>query len=749
LRKPRTVDRYYGNVTSAAGRPPIGDPTLATWVEKRAQYLKSLCSTSQTKYFIDPVGGADANDGLDGIPKNSVAMSGCTWTESTKTLTKLTAFALYTWQPGDQIYISGGTAVTAGLYTIASKTSNNAIVLTTSIVTNGSNPTDVTASSGPKQTGTAVNTLLAAGGCRVLFKRGTVMGFATGLTAGVTNVSIGTYGTGPRAIINTTPTVYTNSGWTQATLNVRYTRARPFAVAAVKEQGAKGRVYARVATTGQVEALAGSWFDDGATLHVHHYQNLDMDLGTDPFSIEVFPVNSVDGLLVNGTNTKMLIEGVEFIGFGIQADSTTQGAHYGIHSELSTTNGIVCDDCGAYLNANHNMGATSAVGGTGGFIVCIGCEAGFTSYNDTPYVGYASAGGHEMYLVDCTAIGGQILAIEADSTPITSYENSGTGTTQMWVAHGNAQTDLATLAVNLRGRVKRGPMQCAGLGNITADGTTTDANLCRAFNIDCYFEAHRPGIKDSTYRSATTTLQGTCPHQIQGYQTAGTTGFTCVYINCTHEVAPVWMGTTVDIFGGTALLAGLHINGTFLLDLSAVTSGARTAAWAAGLVQDAQNLKANLHNCHIDIRGAHPSIPVGIVGYGAYNASSAATRTPTLFKVYDTIVTMNGYTSANAYYAAGNNLDGSAVAWSPSRIINLATNILYTNGAGDSPDSRRFSGATGTTVYLKGWQPGRVPAIGDMDVTPNTVLGGWTIYHDKDWNPRRIGTTAIGPIEAR
>ncbi len=58
-----------------------------------------------------------------------------TWVESTKTLTKTGAFTNYTWTAGDRIYITGGTGVTVGFYEIASKTSNNAIVLSTSLST--------------------------------------------------------------------------------------------------------------------------------------------------------------------------------------------------------------------------------------------------------------------------------------------------------------------------------------------------------------------------------------------------------------------------------------------------------------------------------------------------------------------------------------------------------------------------------------------------------------------------------------
>ena len=52
------------------------------------------------------------------------------WTALTRTLTKAAAFADYSFTSGDKIYISAGTDFTAGWYEIASRTSDDAIVLT-------------------------------------------------------------------------------------------------------------------------------------------------------------------------------------------------------------------------------------------------------------------------------------------------------------------------------------------------------------------------------------------------------------------------------------------------------------------------------------------------------------------------------------------------------------------------------------------------------------------------------------------
>lgn len=101
-------------------------------------------------YFVaaaaDYLGNApsDSNDGRDPA---GFGLTGATFTNSTKVLTKTGAFTNYTHQTGDVVYISGGTGVTAGLYEIASKTDADNIVLVADI--GGTNPTDVSSSSGP------------------------------------------------------------------------------------------------------------------------------------------------------------------------------------------------------------------------------------------------------------------------------------------------------------------------------------------------------------------------------------------------------------------------------------------------------------------------------------------------------------------------------------------------------------------------------------------------------------------------
>jgi len=68
-----------------------------------------------------------------GFGKLDVAATSVAWTDATKTITKAGAFADYTFESGDMLYIASGTHVTAGWYEIASKTDDDSIVMVDAI----------------------------------------------------------------------------------------------------------------------------------------------------------------------------------------------------------------------------------------------------------------------------------------------------------------------------------------------------------------------------------------------------------------------------------------------------------------------------------------------------------------------------------------------------------------------------------------------------------------------------------------
>lgn len=62
-----------------------------------------------------------------------VTIDGANWTNATKTLTLVGAFANYVWRDGDTITLTAGTGVVAGQYTIASRVDDDSITLATDI----------------------------------------------------------------------------------------------------------------------------------------------------------------------------------------------------------------------------------------------------------------------------------------------------------------------------------------------------------------------------------------------------------------------------------------------------------------------------------------------------------------------------------------------------------------------------------------------------------------------------------------
>lgn len=73
----------------------------------------------------------------------ALSISDATWTNSTLTLTKTSGFATYSFRAGDYVEVTAGTGATLGRYYIASRTSDNAIVLEQTIGSDANGQTDI------------------------------------------------------------------------------------------------------------------------------------------------------------------------------------------------------------------------------------------------------------------------------------------------------------------------------------------------------------------------------------------------------------------------------------------------------------------------------------------------------------------------------------------------------------------------------------------------------------------------------
>jgi hypothetical protein len=133
------LQSLFPNDTSAvidgAGPAPTGDGRAAITGQDVRRCQNRMDEFQQ---WLDQ-GSFDIADLID------VTLTAATFTTATKNLTQTGAFSSYTHNAGDVIYINGGTGVTTGVYSVASKTDNDTIVLSDDI--GGTDPSDVTSSS--------------------------------------------------------------------------------------------------------------------------------------------------------------------------------------------------------------------------------------------------------------------------------------------------------------------------------------------------------------------------------------------------------------------------------------------------------------------------------------------------------------------------------------------------------------------------------------------------------------------------
>ncbi len=113
------------DATNPAGyyRHDVGPGTWATWLSNR----RSRDMWSKPDYWT----AAARNPGgiTLGFVRSACEEENCDWDEGDQTITKAEAFADYTWQAGDHIYIASGTSVDTGWYEVQSKTDDDTIVL--------------------------------------------------------------------------------------------------------------------------------------------------------------------------------------------------------------------------------------------------------------------------------------------------------------------------------------------------------------------------------------------------------------------------------------------------------------------------------------------------------------------------------------------------------------------------------------------------------------------------------------------
>lgn len=160
-------------------------------------------------FWYDGTSGSDSNDGLD---PNGFALTGATYTTATNAVTKAGAFASYNhtsasapidpWERWNYVYLSGGTGITAGLYRILSRVSDDTIILASSA--GAQDNVNTTSSSGPKLTAAhwATQQALTTSNTRFRFRRGGTYGTSTSSIAVYNGSGRRHHAYGPSALAN-------------------------------------------------------------------------------------------------------------------------------------------------------------------------------------------------------------------------------------------------------------------------------------------------------------------------------------------------------------------------------------------------------------------------------------------------------------------------------------------------------------------------------------------------------------------
>ena len=392
-----------------------------------------------TTYFVSNTGN-DSHDGLDPL---GLAMSGATYTASSRTITKTGGFSGYTWRPNDLIYISAATGIGTGLYKVASKTDANNIVLVATADTkiDGSqaapltNGTGISSSSGPWQTQSKVATILAAwtpsaaNGVRVRFQCGgewngtgsanqiVIQGSATGCFC-----TIDSYGYGPKPMLSYFANKITSGTWTQNGSTDAWSIAVPANTFEARLTLEKLHVLIRMENGGSdannITNVAATPFSYCITatpllyINIGHGKNPNTAVGGGNIPIET-AINTVAGLaggaitLATGASQdNVRIQNIRVDGWGCNETDSCYGLEM-------TTNGaydeIVLVDVDAYYTGYHCFGGIAVNGQIA--ITQVNCRCGYmadkggaSAGGETNYVMFgANAGGSEAIYYNCQA----------------------------------------------------------------------------------------------------------------------------------------------------------------------------------------------------------------------------------------------------------------------------------------------------------------------------------------------------------
>lgn len=337
----------------------------------------------------------------------------------------------------------------------------------------------------PWKTIAKANTELAAssGNVAILFQRGDVWTETTGLNVAKSNVTIGAYGTGARPLFNFFGANTLASGgtlWTQAGGTNRYT-ATVVQPGWIRESLNRMKAYRRVATTGEVESTANSFYWSGGTLHLHATNAAGSAVDPDTIAWEYTRADMTDDSAVDVSSgyTGVRIDSIEAHGWGLDGAATNQ--EYGVKVQATGTNVVMVSNCGSYYNERHCLGHNPGAVASGGLVVWIANDCGYCHEPAaSPFVFYAGSGGQEDVMLGNTIHYGSLR------TPLAANYPSGIAV----YAHTNSDSTRAALLV-CKDTVVKAPANGGGCHagvQFQNNPTCTSAADCKTVIINTVME---------------------------------------------------------------------------------------------------------------------------------------------------------------------------------------------------------------------------------------------------------------------
>lgn len=754
---------------NAVGAPPaITKLSWFTWYMRLLDFRVSECPLERTTDYYFAQGGNDSADGLTSV---IVSNTSVTWTAATLTLSTA-AGTPTTWArtpiAGEQVYVTGG-STTAGLYTVASATTNTIVLTSSCKATDG---TSITVTAGPKKTISACNALINAssGDIRCRFRRGDVWREvstnALGLVVNKANVTIDDYADTAIAQPSTRLpiiTAFKTIPYTAWAIDGTHTNTWSCTIAALSgpvnsvawvrqlHDTSSDYCYKRVASAAICDSTRGSFFYDETAdkLYINTFlgdiaptSSFTADIeyaaevasGTEPAGIAV---SDVDGCRIHG---------IRLDGWGVSFnDNTNKTGPFSI--AITGTNACVVSSCEAYYGAQHIFIGGGGGGASGGIMTWINCKGGLgyfwqnslsRAFQDVYFPIYTSLGGGEGICHNCIADGGRLPY---------SGENSATDEGAACRCHTNGGAgEHFSLMICYGLQVPASQWQVMRVGNFanppnwvtgdldtdgSAEATPYDLANCRGWNVNTRFYLRKPTALDATWWVANASPIGCYDFG----------DITTIFVNGRYECGPMMSGTASSWMYGAGLW-GFHINSTFLVyaDLS--------QAGSAGIKNTGANGAGRLYNSYLYVRSRHQSgsansasIMLG-AGIGTNDSWASSDQTS---KVMNCIIHYDIQDTRATVAGLSNNLDsgGSEVADADKREkYNAYVGVTQVGAAAN------FYGVSNVLgVVLNPDCKPDVPPERDSNIVSAdyALIEGYTLEYDQRMEPRGE-VRAMGPL---